>query len=127
VRAVRVEQLRSRLSQATNLRLVPPPRDGDSPAYYKLAMLLANDGRTARDRFVAAAHREGVAIDAGFRGFALRGVRRCRQATDLDYSRRAACDTAILHHPVLLSPPEAIDDLAGAILRAASDIQPSTQ
>jgi hypothetical protein len=58
---------------------------------------------------------EGAALDAGFRGFALRSPRRCRAADDLSESRRAAANGVVLHHPVLLEGSPVIDRLAEAI------------
>jgi len=54
-------------------------------------------------------------MDEGFRGFVRRGNRRCRQSGSLEHSRRAADNTVLLHHPVLLEPRETIDMVAAAI------------
>ena len=61
---------------------------------------------------IAALKAEGVAIDAGFRGFVDRGERRCRKVGLLDHSRAAAERTLLLHHPVLLEGEATIDRLA---------------
>ncbi|HJT32322.1 MAG TPA: DegT/DnrJ/EryC1/StrS family aminotransferase [Pirellulales bacterium] len=96
-------------------------RAASTPVYYKLGFQYdarALGGRT-RAEFIAAAQAEGVAIDAGFRGFALRGPGRCRVAGELVESRRAAESCLVLHHPVLLEPPETIDCVANALRKIA--------
>jgi hypothetical protein len=76
-------------------------------------------GGRARDEFLAAAQAEGVALDAGFRGFVLRTSRRCRLTGDLAESRRAGADCVVLHHPVLLESNEVVDQVADAIAKVA--------
>jgi dTDP-4-amino-4,6-dideoxygalactose transaminase len=86
------------------------------PSFYKLAWhYLAEElhGHT-RDEFIAAMRAEGVAVDAGFRGFATRSQRRCRHGSELDASLAAADDTVLLHHPVLLEDAETIARAAAA-------------
>ncbi|HUY33324.1 MAG TPA: aminotransferase class V-fold PLP-dependent enzyme [Pirellulales bacterium] len=93
-------------------------RAGDfSPSFYKLGMQFSSNEMAGRSRaeFVAGAQAEGVALDAGFRGFALRTSRRCRAADDLAESRRAAAGMVVLHHPVLLEDGAVIDQVASAI------------
>ena len=68
-----------------------------------------------REAFIAAVRAEGVALDAGFRGFTRRSERRCRKIGQLEHSRRAAESTVLLHHPVLLEGPEVIDRVAAAL------------
>jgi hypothetical protein len=41
---------------------------------------------------------------------------------ELAGARAAARDTILLHHPVLLQPPETIDELAGGIRRVLNAI-----
>lgn len=92
-----------------------------SPVYYKVGLkydAAAMGGRSRAD-FIAAAQAEGVAIDAGFRGFALRGPRRCGIMGDLAESRRAAEACLVVHHPVLLAPPETIDRVGDALAKVA--------
>lgn len=126
--AVRRERARRLLGQLADIdalvpvRVTEPPNE---PAFYKVAWRVADvgeDERThaVRERFIAAAQRDGVAIDAGFRGFAGRGSRRCRAATTLEHSRLAAAATVVLHHPVLLGDATAMQGVARA-LRGASD------
>ncbi|MDA1055712.1 MAG: DegT/DnrJ/EryC1/StrS family aminotransferase [Planctomycetota bacterium] len=88
----------------------------DSAAgYFKLAWLFDEDNWTVnRERFLAAMQAEGVAIDAGFRGFTRRGSGRCRRAGELTNSARAAERTVLLHHPVLLASHATIERVAAA-------------
>jgi dTDP-4-amino-4,6-dideoxygalactose transaminase len=113
------------LPQMTPLKLpLDPP---DLPAFYKLGWLIAgNDDDCSSPQFeqvrqwlITALQAEGVAIDEGFRGFARRTSQRCRAVGDLNHSRRAAAATVILHHPVLLEPPEVITRVAQAIQKVA--------
>ena len=86
------------------------------PAYYKLAWCY-DERQTAisREHFIAMIQAEGVAIDAGFRGFTRRGTRRCRRSGGLVNSQQAADSTVLLHHPVLLAGDTAIDLVAAAL------------
>lgn len=105
-------------------RLVNRAREA-AAAYYKLGFeyLAEEFGRRPRHEFIAAVQREGLAIDAGFRGFALRSERRCRAATDLTHSIKAATAGLVLHHPVLLEPGETIDRAARAVRKVAESFQ----
>lgn len=97
-----------------------------APAYYKLGLKYVAEelaGR-ARDEFAAAVQAEGVALEAGFRGFARRSGRRCRPANSLPHSRHAAEACVVLHHPVLLEPYDVIDQAGRAlakVIRAFTD------
>ncbi len=88
------------------------------PCYYKLAWLHITNERWSRERLIAAVQAEGVALDAGFRGFLRRG-NRCRRADPLDHCVEAANSTVLLHHPVLLEADEQIDRVALAIRKVA--------
>jgi len=81
------------------------------PCYFKVAWRYLADGndQNGREAFVAAVEAEGVALGTGFRGFTRRSERRCRQAGTLQHSARAADETVILHHPVLLESTAVID------------------
>ncbi|MCY2993257.1 MAG: aminotransferase class I/II-fold pyridoxal phosphate-dependent enzyme [Planctomycetota bacterium] len=68
-----------------------------------------------RDEFIAAMRAEGVALDAGFRGFTQRTKRRCRAVGTLAHSRLAGEATVLLHHPVLLEPPPVMAQIAAAM------------
>ena len=91
------------------------------PSFYKLAWRYDAQqcGDCPREQFVAAARKEGVAIDQGFRGFHRRSARRCRRVGDLANSHAAAESTVLLHHPVLLSDSETIELVARAIGKVA--------
>ncbi|HRX79116.1 MAG TPA: hypothetical protein P5307_08645, partial [Pirellulaceae bacterium] len=67
-----------------------------------------------RDRFLAAMQAEGVAVDAGFRGFTKRGSGRCRRVGHLTNSEQAAHETVLLHHPVLLESRSTIEKVVAA-------------
>ena len=99
--------------------------NGNLPGYYKYSMLL-NPGRFnagARPEWVHAIHAEGIACDAGFRGFVRRGSRRCRKTGDLANARTMSEFGVILHHPVLLTSDEAeIELLADRILRVSDAV-----
>ncbi|MEX2186851.1 MAG: aminotransferase class V-fold PLP-dependent enzyme [Pirellulales bacterium] len=126
--AIRRERARQLLAQLADVRSLAPVRINeppDEPAFYKIAWRVAavtNDESThaARERFIAGVQREGLAIDAGFRGFSTRGSRRCRQATSLEHSQLAAAATVVLHHPVLLETTEEVDRVGLAIRSAVT-------
>ena len=106
-----------RLAGVHGLRPLSNGGGNDLPSFYKLGMQFLPselDGRS-RAEFLACVQAEGAALDAGFRGFALRSPRRCRAADDLTESRRAAADCVVLHHPVLLEDDTVVDLVAAAI------------
>jgi dTDP-4-amino-4,6-dideoxygalactose transaminase len=119
-RAAGVDRLTVRLAGVAGLRTLSNCQGDLRPSFYKLGMQFISDQAECRSRaeFVACAKLEGVAIDAGFRGFALRTSRRCRVAGYLPESRRAATDCVVLHHPVLLEDDAVIDRVAAAIEKA---------
>jgi perosamine synthetase len=95
------------------------------PGYYKFGIVYSPKigGTGTRERFLEAIQAEGVSIDAGFRGFAGRGEGRCRSQGDLALSQRAANQMMVLHHPVLLQQPDAVDAVAHALWKVASAVQ----
>lgn len=101
--------------------------DGWQPVYYKLPIrLCGEDGpqdesqqEVLRRRFIAALQAEGVAADEGFRGFFRRSAQRCRHVGSLAEARRAAAQTVLLHHPVLLEAEETLAAVAHALDKAA--------
>jgi dTDP-4-amino-4,6-dideoxygalactose transaminase len=107
-----------------------PAGPQDFPAFYKLGWFITgNDDdcgspqfEQIRQRLITALQAEGIAIDEGFRGFARRTSQRCRAVGDLNHARRAAAATVILHHPVLLEPPEVITRVAQAIQKVARHV-----
>ena len=90
--------------------------DDNSPSFYKLAWLYKGErtGGASREVFAAAMRAEGVALDAGFRGFTGRSQRRCRRAGPLTNSESASASAVLLHHPVLLADDGALDAVAAA-------------
>ena len=90
------------------------------PAFYKVPIQIADaklKENTSRSVLVSALQAEGVNIDIGFRGFGNRSKRRCRKPVPLPFAERAATETMLIHHPVLLENPETIELLAKAISR----------
>lgn len=114
LRAERAAQMIAALAKFECLQLVACDSNA---AFYKIAMLYHAEamGGVSRQAFISACRAEGVAIDAGFRGFTKRSARRCRRHNDLPHATRAANDTLVLHHPVLLESESAIDEVAYAI------------
>jgi dTDP-4-amino-4,6-dideoxygalactose transaminase len=94
------------------------------PSFYKLGFHYESKavGDCPIARFVALVQAEGIPLDRGFRGFALRSDRRCRQADGLPNSRRAADSTLVLHHPILLEPPDVLMALGDGIAKVCRSI-----
>ncbi len=121
-RLANVDQLRHSLKPQDRLQMIDAGLASNSPAYYKVAFLY-DAGlmmHRTRDEFIAAVHAEGIALDAGFRGFARRSSRRCRQVGDLPNAEIAAENTLLLHHPVLLSDSETIQRVAAGIMKVVT-------
>jgi dTDP-4-amino-4,6-dideoxygalactose transaminase len=120
VRADRVQGLLEQIADLTLLRPLVNRAETGQPAYYKCGLQYdPAAGRVSRDEFLAAVQAEGVPLDAGFRGFALRSARRCRVAGNLTQSRLAAERMTVLHHPILLESPDVIDSVAIALRKVA--------
>lgn len=108
---------------AIDVLVLPRPNSADSrPAYYKASWLYDAEaaGGSTREAFIAAVQAEGIALDAGFRGFVRRPASRARRPFGLPQAERAAADTMVLHHPVLLEPPATIARVAEALAKVAS-------
>lgn len=110
--------------------MVQPPARDDRSSFYKVGLQLvpqlnerSNALAARRDRWSAHLRAEGVAVDAGFRGFAGRTGNRCRRIGELSHSRHAAAATLLLHHPVLLESDDTIDLVAMAIAKVAKAMQ----
>jgi perosamine synthetase len=118
-RRARVEQLQDTLSQVDKLIGPDSVSNDNEPVFYKVAWLYkpAISQPERRESLIAAFVAEGIAIDAGFRGFAGRSSRRCRKVGSLEYAATAAQATILLHHPILLADAEVIDRLGEAIVR----------
>jgi dTDP-4-amino-4,6-dideoxygalactose transaminase len=112
--AHRLRQLASPLPGVASLRVA---NQHEFPSYYKLPWLLNIDPAVVHDRetIIRAAQAAGIALDVGFSGFAARSSRRCRKPVPLGVSERAAANTVVLHHPVLLQPLPVIERVAAAI------------
>ena len=100
------------------------PVIGQQTSYYKLAWLYsaADNGGPSRERFIEAVQAEGVALNAGFRGFAGRSQRRCRRSGPLPNSLAAAKATVLLHHPILLAGFDEIDRVAKAMEKVLTNL-----
>jgi dTDP-4-amino-4,6-dideoxygalactose transaminase len=118
-RAENVARLRAALASVPDMLPVSDCQRGTA-SYYKHAWRLVHADEQRRDAFVEHARRLGVDVGAGFRGFVRRSLRRCRRAGTLENSTRAAAQTVLLHHPVLLAPPEAVRLAADALRKSAS-------
>lgn len=109
IRASAVLHLRESLQDFSPLVPAPEPRSHPT-AYYKVAWrYLPASGDTqpdcsqpTRGSLIRAFQAQGIAIDAGFRGFNKRSANRCRVASDLTNAQSAAETTLLLHHPILL-------------------------
>ncbi len=121
VRTKNVARLATGWKKTPGLRLFKNAVADSLPAYYKLGLQFDADalGGATREQFILAVRAEGVALDAGFRGFARRSSRRCRHCGDLAQCRRAAASTLVLHHPVLLESAATIDRVAAAVEKVA--------
>lgn len=105
--------------------LVPPAANppNSQAAYYKASWIFdsVTCGKLSREQFIHAVQAEGVALDAGFRGFVRRPESRCRRIGRLPHSERAADATLVLHHPVLLEPAATIGLIARAMAKVAGE------
>jgi dTDP-4-amino-4,6-dideoxygalactose transaminase len=115
-------RLRSARFLAERLRDVPGLRpfrncaDGE-PAYYKLGLQFdAASFGLSRERLVAAARAEGVALDEGFRALHVgRSPSRLRRVGSLGEAERAGAGVVVLHHPVLLGSDADLEQVAVAV------------
>lgn len=125
VRLARVERLLRGIAECADLVGLTLPAPRGAPSFYKLGWryrpALSDAG--ARARLIAALQREGVAVDAGFRGFVGRSAARCRRAESLAQAEEASVATVILHHPVLLAGEETIDRVALAVRKVCRAYQ----
>jgi dTDP-4-amino-4,6-dideoxygalactose transaminase len=124
VRRERVQQLLGQLTPLSALQPVKAPAPGNAASYFKLAWLYdaQHCGDWPRERLIAAVQAEGVALDAGFRGFVRRGSR-CRRSGPLPHSTSASVQTVLLHHPVLLETERTIRLVADALRKVVSIAQ----
>ncbi|OAI40308.1 hypothetical protein AYO40_04870 [Planctomycetaceae bacterium SCGC AG-212-D15] len=105
------------------LREVPGIRPFDArdpsatPVYYKLGLHYdAEAFGLPRERLVAAARAEGIALDEGFAALHCgRSPSRFRQVGELLEADRAHTNTLVLHHPVLLGSEAEVAQVAEAL------------
>lgn len=111
-----VQKLLGDCGELPGLTPIRVDKGENAASFYKLAWRYDDKvtGRS-RDAFIAAIQAEGVAMDAGFRGFTRRGAKRCRRVGNLTHSSRAAEQTVLLHHPVLLGSDSELELVATAI------------
>ncbi|MCB9927233.1 MAG: DegT/DnrJ/EryC1/StrS family aminotransferase [Planctomycetaceae bacterium] len=110
--------LREKVRRLSGLAPIDSTPNESAAALFKLAWLFDEAVfAESRENFLAAMRAEGVAIDAGFRGFTKRGSSRCRRVGELEHSARAAESTILLHHPVLLESRSTIERVAAAFLK----------
>ena len=122
-----VQKLLSDCGDTPGLTPVSVDEAENTAGFYKLAWLYDEDVTgPSRDAFIAAIQAEGVAIDVGFRGFARRGASRCRRVGDLAHTSRAAAQTVLLHHPVLLSSDSDLELVATAIRKVMDALMQDT-
>lgn len=126
-RLTSVQHLLRLTAAAPNLTPLSADFANDRPCFYKVPWLYGaiQEVPLRREALIAAMQAEGLAIDAGFRGFTRRSQRRCRVAGNLTNAQKAAEATILLHHPVLLSPPATIAAVARAINKVAAAMQPT--
>ncbi|MDP6446819.1 MAG: aminotransferase class V-fold PLP-dependent enzyme [Pirellulaceae bacterium] len=103
------------------LRAVANPAGRGAASYFKVAFALT-DQHLSRDEYLRAFRAEGLALDDGFRGFTRRSNSRRRVVGELTHAARAAEQTLVLHHPVLLQPPAVVDRVARAINKVCAQL-----
>jgi dTDP-4-amino-4,6-dideoxygalactose transaminase len=116
-RAQSARQLLDGLKDIPGLRPLENLGADDSPGYYKLGFLLdAEAFGLERQAFVQALRAEGIAFDEGFRAaHAGRSPKRFRAACPLPEATRADQAMVVLHHPVLLEGPAAVEEVIAAV------------
>ncbi len=121
-RLANVKRLLEKTSDLENWRPLDLNLAETMPAFFKVPWLVGVSEKGIPiysteqiDHFIKAIKAEGIAIDRGFRGFNKRSARRCRVASELQHTQRAAEQTLLLHHPILLQDGETIDRLAQGI------------
>jgi perosamine synthetase len=113
-----VRFLSARLRNVPGLRPFPNRDLEDSePSYYKLGFQYdAESFGLSRERFVAAARAEGIALDEGFRALHVgRSPSRWRGVGPLAEAKRAHHGTVVLHHPVLLGADAELEQVVRAV------------
>jgi perosamine synthetase len=119
IRAENVALLCERLQDVPGLTPFINQASETKPAYYKVCLQFdpARFG-LSRDRFLTAVRAEGVAMDEGFRSLHVgRAPSRFRAGNALHEASRAHAGTVVLHHPVLLGPGSAVEEVARAVAK----------
>lgn len=114
IRTDRISVLRAATRELTPWLRPVACRADCQPAYFKHAwsFVPAESEPEMRQRLLAILHAGGAPIDAGFRGFAGRGKRRCEKPVPLTWSAKLSHSTVLLHHPVLLAHEKAAHQVA---------------
>jgi perosamine synthetase len=117
-------QLAEVIREGTGQLLLPEWIPNESPAFYKFPLLMSEQlaSRTARNQLCLALQQAGIPAFEGFSSFAKRSSRRCRTAMPLTNSQIAADRTILLHHPVLLTSPETIEQIGKKIVAIANGV-----
>jgi perosamine synthetase len=99
-------------------------RAGSQPTYYKHAwsFVPAESQPELRQQLLEMLHASGAPIDAGFRGFAGRGKRRCEKPVPLGVSEMLSQSTVLLHHPMLLAHKKAAHQVAEVLIHAVQQL-----
>ena len=123
-RAGAVRELSERLRGLSGLTAFANHLTDSQPGYYKLgfqydAVRLGLDRR----RLLDAMRAEGIALDEGFRAAHIgRSPKRFRAIGDLPQATRAHEGTIILHHPLLLKPHDALEEVVTAFRKIHAHI-----
>jgi dTDP-4-amino-4,6-dideoxygalactose transaminase len=117
-------QLAEVIRKGTDQFLLPEWSSEESPAFYKFPLLMSEQlaSRTPRTQLCAALQQAGIPAFEGFTSFAKRSSRRCRTAMPLVNSQITADRTILLHHPVLLTSPETIEQIGKEIVVTADGV-----
>jgi perosamine synthetase len=111
----------ARLEVAAQPELRPPSRT-NFPAFYKVGFWydLAAYAGLPRDRFCQALRAEGIPFDPGFAGLhQIHARRRFRAVGELPQATRACARVVMLHHPLLLEGPLAVEQIRAALDKVA--------
>ncbi len=96
--------------------------DSNDPAFYKVGFWYdpAAYGGLPRDRFCEALRAEGIPFDPGFAGLhQIHARRRFRAVGELPQATRACARVVMLHHPLLLEGPLAVEQIRAALDKVA--------
>ncbi|XZE18673.1 DegT/DnrJ/EryC1/StrS family aminotransferase [Pirellulaceae bacterium SH449] len=114
-----------------------PDREGNSPAFYKLGLLIkglehassdvaqAEISNGLRDRMLRAMLEKGLEVGPGFRGFASRSPKRYRAIGPLHQCEDLAARTILLHHSMLVDP-ESGEDNSGRVIEFLNHLTPES-